>query len=288
MIHKKRSFQLTMLAALLCGAPLTALHAQNPGDGHPRAPHDPPPSPLFDALDTNHDGVISAVRNRQRFHRAQGLAQKRRLPKLPAKMSVRRIRPVIAMNRARHVRIPARNPSGHINRSPPMIARPMTPVPPRLREDVEPADHTFHRPPPRAADDDQATDEHARPHPPLPEGADRPDAEAERPHPFRDGAAEHPRHPHASPSPLFDALDTNHDGVISADEIANAAESLKKLDKAGSGQIRREGLETDAPTGQQRLIAPRPARRDFRAGLFCAAHCRDLHQEAPRAVYGTP
>ena len=64
---------------------------------------------------------------------------------------------------------------------------------------------------------------------------------------MRDDAAEHPRYQHAPPSPLFDALDTNHDGVISADEIANAAESLKKLDKSGSGQIKREDLKRLQP-----------------------------------------
>ena len=35
----------------------------------------------------------------------------------------------------------------------------------------------------------------------------------------------------------FNALDTNHDGEISADEIANAPTSLKTLDKNGDGQI---------------------------------------------------
>jgi EF hand len=37
--------------------------------------------------------------------------------------------------------------------------------------------------------------------------------------------------------PIIQALDTNHDGVISADEIANAAASLLKLDKNGDGQL---------------------------------------------------
>ncbi len=35
----------------------------------------------------------------------------------------------------------------------------------------------------------------------------------------------------------FNALDTNHDGEISSDEINNAATSLKTLDKNGDGQI---------------------------------------------------
>ncbi|HEX4132343.1 MAG TPA: hypothetical protein VHZ24_20090 [Pirellulales bacterium] len=36
---------------------------------------------------------------------------------------------------------------------------------------------------------------------------------------------------------LFGALDTNHDGKLSGDEIAAASESLKKLDKDGDGTI---------------------------------------------------
>src|SRR5437899_1749692 len=37
--------------------------------------------------------------------------------------------------------------------------------------------------------------------------------------------------------PVIDALDANHDGVIDASEIANAAEALKKLDKNGDGKL---------------------------------------------------
>ncbi|HXD00799.1 MAG TPA: hypothetical protein VN048_15770 [Verrucomicrobiae bacterium] len=37
--------------------------------------------------------------------------------------------------------------------------------------------------------------------------------------------------------PIFAALDTNHDGVIDADEIANASAALKTLDKDGTGQL---------------------------------------------------
>jgi hypothetical protein len=39
------------------------------------------------------------------------------------------------------------------------------------------------------------------------------------------------------PSPLMAVLDVNHDGVIDADEIANAAASLMKLDKNGDGKL---------------------------------------------------
>jgi hypothetical protein len=37
--------------------------------------------------------------------------------------------------------------------------------------------------------------------------------------------------------PVFEALDTNHDGVIDANEMANASAALKTLDKNGDGQL---------------------------------------------------
>jgi hypothetical protein len=43
-------------------------------------------------------------------------------------------------------------------------------------------------------------------------------------------------HPHPVP-PIFAALDTNGDGVLSADEIANAPKSLLTLDKNGDGKL---------------------------------------------------
>jgi Ca2+-binding EF-hand superfamily protein len=39
------------------------------------------------------------------------------------------------------------------------------------------------------------------------------------------------------PDPVMMALDTNHDGIISASEIKNAAASLKTLDKNSDGQL---------------------------------------------------
>jgi EF hand domain-containing protein len=38
-------------------------------------------------------------------------------------------------------------------------------------------------------------------------------------------------------SPLEQALDADHDGIISAEEIANASAALKKLDKNGDGKL---------------------------------------------------
>ena len=44
------------------------------------------------------------------------------------------------------------------------------------------------------------------------------------------------------PNPLADALDTNKDGEISAEEISAAVTSLKKLDKNSDGKLTRDEL----------------------------------------------
>ncbi|HXT12286.1 MAG TPA: EF-hand domain-containing protein [Candidatus Angelobacter sp.] len=49
------------------------------------------------------------------------------------------------------------------------------------------------------------------------------------------------------PSPLMHALDANHDGVIDADEIANASAALKTLDKNGDGKLTQDELRPPRP-----------------------------------------
>ena len=56
--------------------------------------------------------------------------------------------------------------------------------------------------------------------------------------------------PHRPP-PIIAALDANHDGVIDADEIANAPAALKTLDKNGDGKLTMD-----------ELMPPRPPRGD--------------------------
>ncbi len=52
------------------------------------------------------------------------------------------------------------------------------------------------------------------------------------------------------PLPLIiSALDTNHDGIIDADEIANASANLKKLDKNGDGKLTRDEYMGKPPMG---------------------------------------
>jgi hypothetical protein len=66
-----------------------------------------------------------------------------------------------------------------------------------------------------------------------------------------DGATNRPpgegRHHRPPPMPLIGALDANHDGVISADEIANAPAALKTLDKNGDGQLTRDEFMPPPP-----------------------------------------
>lgn len=56
--------------------------------------------------------------------------------------------------------------------------------------------------------------------------------------------------------PLMRVLDRDGDGVLSKDEIASAAESLKKLDRDGDGSLSREELASAGPAAGP--PAPRP------------------------------
>ena len=62
MINLTRPFRSSLLACLFCGASAASLLAQTPADQPPIGSHHhgPPPNVLFDALDANHDGVLSA------------------------------------------------------------------------------------------------------------------------------------------------------------------------------------------------------------------------------------
>jgi hypothetical protein len=62
------------------------------------------------------------------------------------------------------------------------------------------------------------------------------------------------------PDLIIQALDVNHDGVIDADEIANASAALKKLDKNGDGKLTLDEVlpppPPDAPTNGHRPPVP--------------------------------
>ncbi len=59
--------------------------------------------------------------------------------------------------------------------------------------------------------------------------------------------------------PLMIALDTDKDGVLSAEEIAAASENLKKLDKNGDGKIDHIELRPPLPRGRQGDSAQGPS-----------------------------
>jgi hypothetical protein len=62
--------------------------------------------------------------------------------------------------------------------------------------------------------------------------------------------------------PLIAALDTNHDGVIDAEEIANASAALRKLDQNGDGKLTMDELRPPRPDGAPSSDGqPRPRRQ---------------------------
>jgi Ca2+-binding EF-hand superfamily protein len=73
------------------------------------------------------------------------------------------------------------------------------------------------------------------------------------------GGPHGPGRHHHSPLPIVSVLDTNHDGIIDSNEIANASTALLTLDKNGDGQLTADEylppLPKDAPAD-----APRPPR----------------------------
>lgn len=76
----------------------------------------------------------------------------------------------------------------------------------------------------------------------------------------RDGQG--PRGP--MPMPFLQVLDTDDDGIISEDEIKNAPDSLKKLDKNGDGQLTRDEWQPTAGRPPQREGDRQPAERPAR------------------------
>jgi collagen type III alpha len=54
---------------------------------------------------------------------------------------------------------------------------------------------------------------------------------------------------HRPVPPIIAALDANHDGIISADEINNASAALKTLDKNGDGQLTEDEYRPKRPQG---------------------------------------
>lgn len=69
-----------------------------------------------------------------------------------------------------------------------------------------------------------------------------------------------PRHHRPPPLPLLMALDTNHDGIIDSNEIANASAELLKLDKNGDGQLTKdEYMPPLPPNADSQTFRPPPS-----------------------------
>lgn len=157
MIHKKRLFYPAVLAATACAALALALHAEslaadNPPQTQPPPPHHgPPPMPLFDALDTNHDGAISA----EEITNAS-TALKALLKDGATQITREDVRPPA----------PAHRPLPRDDRDRDEAA------PSHRRFDDERADHPHHRPPP--PEDRLETDGEARSHPHMGDNDEHP------------------------------------------------------------------------------------------------------------------
>lgn len=191
MIQKTRLFRSSVLAVLFGVASAASLLAQGPGGPPPGAGghgphHGPPPNVLFDALDTNHDGVISADEMTNASASLKALLKN-------------------GATELRHEDL-----------------RPPRPAPPQDGGEAAGPDSDHHRPkPPEGRLDEQNAGREGRPHHGPP------------------------------PNPLFDALDANHDGTISASEIDNAPAALKALLKNGATQLKREDLRPPRPPQDQ-------------------------------------
>src|SRR3954447_19385329 len=89
---------------------------------------------------------------------------------------------------------------------------------------------------------------------------DGPGGEGQRPQRRQGGPGMNGQRP--PQPPIIAALDLNHDGIIDADEISKASESLKKLDKNGDGNLTPEELRPQRPDGAEGIDGPgRPGAR---------------------------
>ena len=181
-----------LMTALALSASAWMANAQGTNSPPPQGKcPQPPPSPLFAALDTNHDGVIDATEI------ANAPAALKTLDKNgDGKLTPDEVRPLPGPGG------PGSGPGWH--------GRPGGPG-----------------------------GEGAPP--PPPEGQDGTDAKHGPP-----------------PDPIMSALDVNHDGVIDASEIANAAAALKTLDKNGDGKLTMDKIYPQRPGGQGAGYQPPP------------------------------
>jgi len=238
--NRKRTTRTGIVILALCGALCGAGAAygqgqgQGPGSSNPWGPNDgggqggpgggggnrrpPPLPPVIQALDTNHDGIIEPD---EIANAAQSLKTL-----LKSGSDSLTIPDLLGPPRGRHPRGRGQN-QGQGNGGGP-AGPDMQLANPAVQSGTSGQDG----PPPQDGQGGPGGNQDGPPGPP-PGGPGR----------------------HHPPSPLMQALDTNHDGTLEADEIANASESLKKLDKNGDGKITPDELRPPPPPDGQ---APPP------------------------------
>jgi hypothetical protein len=116
----------------------------------------------------------------------------------------------------------------------------------------------------KSGDGKLTRDEFAPPPPDRSQDANGPDDGQSPPPDNRDASGQNgddsngpPMHRHRPPrSPVIMALDVNHDGVIDAQEIANAPAELLTLDKNGDGKLTRDEFAPLPPDRNQEPNGP--------------------------------
>ena len=72
--------------------------------------------------------------------------------------------------------------------------------------------------------------------------------------------------PRPPASPLVMALDQNNDGIMDTEELSNASDSLKKLDKNGDGKLTPDEYRPARPGGSGGPGGPGMRGEGFRPG----------------------
>jgi Ca2+-binding EF-hand superfamily protein len=86
----------------------------------------------------------------------------------------------------------------------------------------------------------------------VPRPGQPPDGRPDKPRPERPDRPRGPGGPRGGPPGLFGALDTDHDGKLSGDEISASVEIIKKLDKDGDGSVTIEELVAAGPDKEKK------------------------------------